>query len=312
MSADIWYYTRDGKSRLGPFSFQQLAMMAKAGQLLPSDMVRHEGAPRWQAANQFPGLCPPAPKPGAGPGVADVVAAGVVVGAAAVSALAGMNNPGNVRHPRLLNLLQEAQALHKMGLLTAAEFVVIRDIVLGHGAVAQPAMAQPRPASPAQTPMPRKPGAVNPARGKSGQKILQAKKLKGDFKDEEVMDAVEVDQDEELLDETADEELQDDESGEDADDVDAQDDVADDLDESADDEATDELDDSTTDESLDDMEDPDPLGDDMADDLGDEGMGGDDFGGDADLAADDAGGADFGGDFGGGGFDFGGGGGGDE
>jgi hypothetical protein len=49
--ADEWFYTRDGTTRSGPVSTTEIQSMAKAGQLLPTDMVWKEGMPNWAPAS---------------------------------------------------------------------------------------------------------------------------------------------------------------------------------------------------------------------------------------------------------------------
>jgi hypothetical protein len=50
-----WYYARQGQ-RYGPYSPEQLRDMARAGRLLPEDLVVHEGAGQWVQARTVPGL----------------------------------------------------------------------------------------------------------------------------------------------------------------------------------------------------------------------------------------------------------------
>lgn len=51
-----WYYTRDGKQKIGPLTTAQLRELARSGQLLPSDMVKREGMPKWEQAAHVKGL----------------------------------------------------------------------------------------------------------------------------------------------------------------------------------------------------------------------------------------------------------------
>jgi hypothetical protein len=51
-----WYYARDNKQKLGPFSPARLKELADAGQLQPSDMVIREGGRKWVAAASIKGL----------------------------------------------------------------------------------------------------------------------------------------------------------------------------------------------------------------------------------------------------------------
>lgn len=53
-----WYCTRDGKSRLGPFTAEQLKQLATSGMLAPADLVWKQGLPRWVPASQVKGLLP--------------------------------------------------------------------------------------------------------------------------------------------------------------------------------------------------------------------------------------------------------------
>ncbi len=47
-----WHYTRDGKKKIGPFSFEQMKDLAKSGTLLPSDMVMKDGTDKWKPASE--------------------------------------------------------------------------------------------------------------------------------------------------------------------------------------------------------------------------------------------------------------------
>ena len=51
----MWFYTKDKKSRLGPYTFQQLQQLAATGYLTPSDMVQNP-AGAWVAASSIPAL----------------------------------------------------------------------------------------------------------------------------------------------------------------------------------------------------------------------------------------------------------------
>jgi hypothetical protein len=51
-----WYITRDGKSKVGPYSSHQLRSFAKSGQLLHTDMVWKEGMAKWKKASEVKGL----------------------------------------------------------------------------------------------------------------------------------------------------------------------------------------------------------------------------------------------------------------
>jgi hypothetical protein len=69
--ADQWYYAKDSKQRLGPFTTEQLRQLASAGALQPTDMVLKEGAQRWVQASSVGELAfptsaasvPPPPPP---------------------------------------------------------------------------------------------------------------------------------------------------------------------------------------------------------------------------------------------------------
>ncbi len=54
--AQEWFYTRDGKSKHGPVSSTELRMLAKSGQLLPTDMMWREGLTKWIPANKVKDL----------------------------------------------------------------------------------------------------------------------------------------------------------------------------------------------------------------------------------------------------------------
>lgn len=54
--AERWYVTKDGRSRLGPYSWQTLCAMALDGSLLPADMLLREGGHKWMRADAAPGL----------------------------------------------------------------------------------------------------------------------------------------------------------------------------------------------------------------------------------------------------------------
>src|ERR1043165_6328117 len=51
-----WFYTRDGKSKVGPFSSAQFHALANAGELHPTDMVLKLGTSKWVLADQIEGL----------------------------------------------------------------------------------------------------------------------------------------------------------------------------------------------------------------------------------------------------------------
>ncbi|MCI0461972.1 MAG: protein kinase, partial [Gemmataceae bacterium] len=52
-----WYYTKDRKQKLGPFTFNKLKGLATAGDVQPTDGVRREDAQEWREAARVPGLC---------------------------------------------------------------------------------------------------------------------------------------------------------------------------------------------------------------------------------------------------------------
>ena len=54
--AQEWFYTKDGKARLGPVSSAELQALAKSGQLLPTDKICKPGMNQWTAANAVKGL----------------------------------------------------------------------------------------------------------------------------------------------------------------------------------------------------------------------------------------------------------------
>ncbi|MBI3407501.1 MAG: DUF4339 domain-containing protein [Planctomycetes bacterium] len=58
--ADMWHYTRDGKS-MDPVSTPELKHLAQAGLLKPTDLVWHEGMPAWAPASKTRGLFGDAP-----------------------------------------------------------------------------------------------------------------------------------------------------------------------------------------------------------------------------------------------------------
>jgi S1-C subfamily serine protease len=53
---DKWYYTPDGKTKCGPFSFEELQRRARTGRLLPTYMARQEEKPKWLPAGTIEGL----------------------------------------------------------------------------------------------------------------------------------------------------------------------------------------------------------------------------------------------------------------
>jgi len=68
--AQQWFYTKDGKSKIGPVTSTALQALAQSGQLLPTDMVWKEGMPKWVPAQKVKGLLfPKTPAPVALPPV---------------------------------------------------------------------------------------------------------------------------------------------------------------------------------------------------------------------------------------------------
>ena len=55
-----WYLLRDGK-RYGPFSDADLDRFSYTKQLLPTDLINHEGLSEWQPASTFSDLKRPRP-----------------------------------------------------------------------------------------------------------------------------------------------------------------------------------------------------------------------------------------------------------
>lgn len=51
-----WFYTKDGKSKFGPYSPAELKALAKSGVLAATDMVWKQGMTRWTAASTIKGL----------------------------------------------------------------------------------------------------------------------------------------------------------------------------------------------------------------------------------------------------------------
>jgi hypothetical protein len=69
MATQRWYYTPNGKKKLGPFSSAQIKTLAASGKIQPDDMLLQEGSARWMAARSVKGLFParesivPPPRP---------------------------------------------------------------------------------------------------------------------------------------------------------------------------------------------------------------------------------------------------------
>jgi hypothetical protein len=62
-----WYYTKDGRTRVGPVATDQLRTLAESRALLPTDMVMREGMRRWLPAAKIKGLFPGGTAPAAVP-----------------------------------------------------------------------------------------------------------------------------------------------------------------------------------------------------------------------------------------------------
>jgi hypothetical protein len=58
MATQRWYYTNDGKKKLGPFSAAQIKTLAASGKIRPDDMLLQEGGSRWTPARSVKGLFP--------------------------------------------------------------------------------------------------------------------------------------------------------------------------------------------------------------------------------------------------------------
>ena len=57
--ASMWFYKRDGKLMVGPFSAKKLKQMAASGQILPTDKVRKVGKDKTVTASRVKGLFAP-------------------------------------------------------------------------------------------------------------------------------------------------------------------------------------------------------------------------------------------------------------
>jgi S1-C subfamily serine protease len=64
-----WYYTPDGRNRMGPVPLGHLQQLARSGQLQPTHMVRREEDPKWAAAGSFAELFPPRQQPPSAAGI---------------------------------------------------------------------------------------------------------------------------------------------------------------------------------------------------------------------------------------------------
>lgn len=70
--SDNWYYTQDGKNKIGPVPFTVLQQLATSGALQPTNMVRQESSGRWSQAKDVPGLfstATPQPQPSSASGI---------------------------------------------------------------------------------------------------------------------------------------------------------------------------------------------------------------------------------------------------
>jgi hypothetical protein len=56
--ANKWYHSKDGKTKVGPISPDELQNLARTGQLSPTDLVWAEGMEKWVVAANFAGLFP--------------------------------------------------------------------------------------------------------------------------------------------------------------------------------------------------------------------------------------------------------------
>jgi predicted nucleic acid-binding Zn-ribbon protein len=59
MSAQEWFYSKDGKNKLGPFSLAQLQALARSGHLSPTDMILKAGEKNRATADKIKRLFPP-------------------------------------------------------------------------------------------------------------------------------------------------------------------------------------------------------------------------------------------------------------
>jgi hypothetical protein len=59
-----WYYTRDGREMLGPYTSKNMKQLASKGQILPTDRVRKEGMEKAVRARRVRGLFAPTAGPG--------------------------------------------------------------------------------------------------------------------------------------------------------------------------------------------------------------------------------------------------------
>lgn len=57
-----WYVSRDGEQE-GPFSSEQIRLLAETGDLKASDLVWKAGMLQWSSASEVPGLLTPPPLP---------------------------------------------------------------------------------------------------------------------------------------------------------------------------------------------------------------------------------------------------------
>jgi hypothetical protein len=59
---NVWFYAKDGQ-RNGPVSLDEMIRLRGTGSVGPRDLVWCEGMSEWRAAEEVPGLVPPAPSP---------------------------------------------------------------------------------------------------------------------------------------------------------------------------------------------------------------------------------------------------------
>ncbi len=64
--ASQWYYTPDGRKRLGPFSLEQMKALARSRQLQPAHMARRDEMKQWVPAGTIAELFPPTPAAASG------------------------------------------------------------------------------------------------------------------------------------------------------------------------------------------------------------------------------------------------------
>jgi hypothetical protein len=55
---DLWYFTKNGKDRVGPLSFEQIQQLAIAGQIAKTDMLYRQGDSTWVRAETVDSVFP--------------------------------------------------------------------------------------------------------------------------------------------------------------------------------------------------------------------------------------------------------------